>query len=68
VIVDVSGNLMLANQQARQFFNLEQRDIGRPLHDLQFSYRPIELRSLIDEAYAEKRAVIVKNVERPRNG
>ena len=68
VIVDVSGNLMLANQQARQFFNLEQRDIGRPFHDLEFSYRPIELRSLIEQAYAEKRAVIVKNVERPRNG
>ena len=64
VIVDISGSLMLANQQARQSLNIEQRDIGRPFHDLEFSYRPIELRSLIDQAYAEKRTVTVKNVER----
>lgn len=55
---------MLANQQARQFFDIEQRDIGRPFHGLEFSYRPTELRSLIDQAYSEKRTVIVKNVER----
>jgi two-component system, chemotaxis family, CheB/CheR fusion protein len=64
VVVDVSGNLALANQQARQVFNVEQRDIGRPFHDLELSYRPFELRSLIERAYSEKKTVSVKNVER----
>jgi two-component system, chemotaxis family, CheB/CheR fusion protein len=69
VVVAVSGNLMLANQQARQFFSVEQRDIGRPFHDLELSYRPIDLRSLIERAYAEKETVTVKNVEqRVKNG
>jgi two-component system CheB/CheR fusion protein len=69
VVVDVSGSLMLANQQARQFFSIEQRDIGRPFHDLELSYRPIELRSLIERSYAEKKTVTVKNVEqRVKNG
>ncbi len=33
------------------------RDLGRPLQDLELSYRPFDLRSSIDRAYAERRAV-----------
>jgi two-component system CheB/CheR fusion protein len=64
VVVDQSGNLMMANQQARQLFNIDQKDIGRPFQDLELSYRPIELRSLIEQAYAESRSIAVGNVER----
>jgi two-component system, chemotaxis family, CheB/CheR fusion protein len=67
VVVDVSGSLMLANQQARQFFSVDQGDIGRPFHDLELSYRPIELRSLIERAYPEKKTVTVKDVEQRGN-
>jgi two-component system CheB/CheR fusion protein len=35
------------------------------LQDLEVSYRPIELRSLIDRAYQERRSVTVREVERP---
>ena len=31
-------------------FDLAQRDVGRPLKDLEVSYRPVELRSQIDKA------------------
>ena len=34
-----------------------------PLQDLQVSYRPAELRSCIDRAYAERRPVVLKDVE-----
>src|SRR4029450_14001424 len=43
IAVDVNGNLVLANQQARQLYGLLPKDIGRPFHDLEISYRPAEL-------------------------
>ncbi|MGA9771402.1 MAG: CheR family methyltransferase [Blastocatellia bacterium] len=63
VVVDANGFIMLANQQARALFGITPRDIGRPLQDLQVSYRPSELRSLIEQAYAERRAINRKEVE-----
>jgi two-component system, chemotaxis family, CheB/CheR fusion protein len=64
VVVDVNGNLMLANRQARDFFSMETRDLGRPFQDLELSYRPVELRSLIERAYAERKTVIATSVGR----
>ncbi len=68
VVVDRAGNLALANEQARAFFGLTLRDIGRPFQDLELSYRPVELRSLIDKAYAERRPATLLNVKRPLAG
>jgi two-component system CheB/CheR fusion protein len=45
-------------------FGMAARDVGRPFHDLEISYRPVELRSLIERAYAEHRVVRVNAVER----
>jgi two-component system CheB/CheR fusion protein len=64
VVVDTNGSLLLANQEARQLFSIEQRDIGRPFHDLELSYRPIELRSLIQQALLERKVVTVAQIER----
>src|ERR1051326_8840328 len=64
VVIDANGALMLANQRARVLFTLNPRDIGRPFQDLEFSYRPAELRSLIEQAYAEKRPAILTAVPR----
>jgi two-component system CheB/CheR fusion protein len=63
VIVDVHGNVVMANQLARQLFHIESNDMGRPFQDFELSYRPIELRSLIDQANAENRVVAVTNLE-----
>ncbi|RCJ38715.1 chemotaxis protein CheR [Nostoc minutum NIES-26] len=64
VVIDLSGTLILANEQARTLFALSPRDLGRPFQDLELSYRPIELRSLIERAYTERRPIKLTNVER----
>ena len=65
VVVDADGIVIVVNDRARDLFGLLSNDIGRPLRDLQFSYRPIELRSLIEQAAAERRPVVVKEIEWP---
>jgi two-component system, chemotaxis family, CheB/CheR fusion protein len=68
IVVDRLGQLLLANARARQHFSLATSDLGRPLQDLEISYRPIELRSLIDQCYAERRSVMLRDVMwRPRS-
>jgi two-component system CheB/CheR fusion protein len=64
--VDREGRLALANEALCEMFDLHARDIGRPLQDLEFSYRPLELRSLIERAYAARTTVTSMDVERPR--
>src|SRR5262249_8778918 len=63
IVVDVHGNVTLANMQARTMFNLAQRDVGKPLKDLELSYKPVELRSQIDKAYAERHSVSMRDIE-----
>jgi two-component system CheB/CheR fusion protein len=64
IVVDANGVLTLANQRARALFSLGPDDVGRPLRDLEVSYRPVELRALLDEAYAAKRVVTHERAER----
>jgi two-component system CheB/CheR fusion protein len=65
VVIDLDGNLVLANERARAFFGLHRRDLGRPFQDLELSYRPLELRSRIEQVYASRRPTRMVNVERP---
>jgi two-component system CheB/CheR fusion protein len=65
VVVDLDGKLVLANEQARLFFGLNRRDLGRPFHDLELSYRPVEMRSRLEAACTSRRPVRLLNVERP---
>ncbi len=67
IVVDVNGYLTLANESARALFGLISRDFGRPLQDMDFSYRPVELRSCIERAYTERRSVNLTDVEWPTN-
>jgi two-component system CheB/CheR fusion protein len=62
--IDADGNVVLINSQMRNMFGITSRDIGRQFHDLEISYRPVELRSLIERAYAEHRVVRVSAAER----
>jgi two-component system CheB/CheR fusion protein len=62
--IDAEGMIVLLNNQMRTLFGLMSRDLGRAFRDLEISYRPIELRSLIEQAYAEHRVVRVSGVER----
>jgi len=64
IVMDANGALVRANEQARILFGVTHRDIGRPLQDLEISYRPADLRSLIERAYAERRRLGQEGVER----
>ena len=63
LVVDRTGNLSLANLQARAYFSLSPQDIGRPFKDLEVSFRPVELRSRIDQVYAERHVVALRDVQ-----
>ncbi len=63
VVVDLNGAVILINRSARALFALKGRDVGRPFHELELSYRPVELRSRIDEAYAERNRILIPEVE-----
>jgi two-component system CheB/CheR fusion protein len=55
--VDRGGFVASINQAARTLFNLGTTDVGRPLQDLEVSYRPIELRAGLQQAWDHRRVV-----------
>jgi two-component system, chemotaxis family, CheB/CheR fusion protein len=61
--VDVNGFLVLANERARMLLSLTTRDLGRPLHDLEFSYRLPGLRQAIEQTYAERHTVHIQDLQ-----
>ncbi len=62
LIVQADGRLAFANAQARHLFSIGQHDLLRPFSELEVSYRPVELRSLIDRAHSERRPVSANEV------
>jgi two-component system CheB/CheR fusion protein len=68
VIIDLDGNVVQVNEPARTMFGLSIHDVGRRLQDLELSYRPVELRSRIDEAHQQGHPVLLQSVERTLAG
>jgi two-component system CheB/CheR fusion protein len=64
MVVDAHGTVVLMNERLRQLFRLDLKDIGKPLQDLELSYRPTELRSIMEKAREERRPVVLNGVER----
>ncbi|GGO43280.1 CheR family methyltransferase [Streptomyces lasiicapitis] len=64
IAVDVDGTVVLINSHARVQFGLTASDCGRLFQDLEISYRPVELRSLIEQVKHERRTLRVNRVER----
>jgi two-component system CheB/CheR fusion protein len=64
VVIDQEGTLAGANERARSLLGLHLADVGRPLRDLELSYRPLELRSRIEQLYREQLPVEVRDLER----
>jgi two-component system CheB/CheR fusion protein len=62
LVIDRDNRVVAINQASRALFGLKLKDVGRALQDLEVSYRPLELRSLIDEARRQRRAAGVKDV------
>ncbi|HEV2856108.1 MAG TPA: CheR family methyltransferase [Thermoanaerobaculia bacterium] len=63
IAVDRRGSLVLANDKARRMFSLSTADLGRPLQDLEISYRPVELRSHIESVGTSRTGVTLNDVE-----
>ncbi len=62
IVLNRSGVIVLISEGARALFRLTNRDVGRLLQDVQVSYRPLELRSLIDQAYRDVKSLLVQQV------
>jgi two-component system CheB/CheR fusion protein len=62
VLVDVNGTVALVNVAARQLFGIGDSDVGLPLQDLELSYRPVELRSILEQCYAQRQVIERKDV------
>jgi two-component system, chemotaxis family, CheB/CheR fusion protein len=63
LVVDSGGRIAAINHHARAMFGLKSADVGRPLQDLEVSYRPVELRSIIERVRDERRPLTTKEVE-----
>jgi two-component system CheB/CheR fusion protein len=57
IVLDRNGFLAFANASARRLFGLGGADIGRPIQDLEVSYRPVELRGAAAQALENRRRV-----------
>ncbi len=68
IVVDANNRLVFANATARQTFGVAPSDLGRALQDLEVSYRPIELRALIERASSDRAPVEVRNIRRMLDG
>ncbi|MGH7687318.1 MAG: CheR family methyltransferase [Candidatus Dormibacteria bacterium] len=64
IVVDADGVLVMANERARQTLGVRLRDVGRRLQDVEVSYRPLELRTLIEQAARDRRALEITGVKR----
>jgi two-component system CheB/CheR fusion protein len=69
IVVADTGTVALINERARNRFGLTMRDVGKPLQDLEVSYKPLELRSLVEQVQMQRRPLTVKEVAwTPTNG
>ncbi len=65
LILDADSTVAMVNERCRSMFGLQEHDVGRPLRDLEVSYRPVELRSHVDQVLDERRPIQLRAVERP---
>ena len=65
VMVRADGILSFANNRARALFRLAPHDVGKRLQDLEMSFRPVELRSLIQDAMTQRRTVSRRDIAWP---
>jgi len=68
IVLDQERHLILANRRARDLFGLAPEDIGKPVQDLELSYRPIELRSQIDKVESGDSPIVTRSARWERDG
>jgi two-component system CheB/CheR fusion protein len=62
IVLDRNGIVVQANERARRLFNISVQDVGRPLQDLDLSFRPVELRSHLKVLQKDRKSVRVRDV------
>ena len=62
ILVDSNNRIVATNAVARQSFAISATDLGKPLQDLEISYRPVELRSLIQQLYNDHVPIDVRDI------
>ncbi|MFC3896768.1 PAS domain S-box protein [Lentzea rhizosphaerae] len=63
IVVTEEDVVALVNRQAETTFGLSSKDVGRPLRDVDISYRPVELRGYVEQARLERKSLRIKDVE-----
>jgi two-component system CheB/CheR fusion protein len=63
IVVDLDGIVHSVNATARTLFGIAPAQLGKPLQDFEVSYRPLELRSVIEDAYNQRQTVDRQGVE-----
>jgi two-component system CheB/CheR fusion protein len=61
--IDDGDVLAFASAGARRMLEVGDSDVGRPFQDLSVSYRPVELRSQIDEVRRQARPIRIEHQE-----
>ena len=64
ILLDPAGTVLAVNARTREMFGVGLDAVGRPFQDLELSYRPVELRSRIDQVRLEGRVVELDEVSR----
>ena len=62
IVLDHERAMIMANDAARRLFGLGITDFGRPIQDLELSYRPVELRSHLDSLDRDTRPSEIRAV------
>ena len=68
VVVTDDEVVALVNREAETVFGVQRSDVGKPLRDLEFSYRPIALRGYVEQALREHKPLQINEVQVPRGG
>ena len=63
VLLDTDRRISAINRHARVLFKLGQPDVGKAFQDIELSYRPAELRSVLDKVARGHQPVTVADVQ-----
>jgi two-component system CheB/CheR fusion protein len=63
LVTDAAGHVMAINERARDLFGLTERDVGRPVQDLAISYKPADLRLMLEQALREQRPIASREIQ-----
>jgi two-component system CheB/CheR fusion protein len=62
-IIDGDGQLAMFNDRAKSLFGFGPNDVGRPFQDLDVSFRPAELRSVVTDVVEHHRPAALRDVQ-----